>query len=89
MNRKQCMMRRRRGTAGRTVGTFSSALAFGLWVALANPAAAMDLGDLQIPASRIPVFDPGVIGGIPDTSSWPVVNALSYGATPNDSPSCG
>ena len=55
-----------------------------LVVLLIPSALAVDLGDLQVPADRIPFFDPGVEGGIPDTSTWPVVNALDYGATPND-----
>jgi hypothetical protein len=41
---------------------------------------AVDLGDLQVPASRIPAWEPGVEGGVPDISSWPAINASAYGA---------
>ncbi len=47
-------------------------------------AAGLDLGDLQIPEERVPVWSPGVEGGVPDSSAWPVINAQNYGATPND-----
>ncbi len=53
-------------------------------------AAPQGLGDLQIPASRIPTWSAGVDGGIPDTSDaniWPVfcdVTDPPYNAIPND-----
>ncbi|MBN2518144.1 MAG: hypothetical protein JXB14_04825, partial [Candidatus Altiarchaeota archaeon] len=55
-----------------------------LFIVLPPVSSEIDLGDLQIPPERIPTWDPGVEGGIPDTSSWTVVNALDFGATPND-----
>ncbi|MBN1674618.1 MAG: hypothetical protein JXR37_26460 [Kiritimatiellae bacterium] len=45
---------------------------------------ARDLGDLKISAERVPVWDPGIAGGIPDTSRWPVIDATEFGAKPND-----
>jgi hypothetical protein len=39
------------------------------------------LRNLTIPESRVPTWDPGVEGGIPDTSAWPVYNVADYGAT--------
>lgn len=45
----------------------------------------LDLGDLTIPQSRIPGWShAGVEGGIPDSTTWPVINALDFGAVPND-----
>jgi hypothetical protein len=46
-----------------------------------HQAHAQDLGDLQIPSDRMSIWRPGVEGGIPDTRSWPVINARTeYGA---------
>jgi len=57
---------------------------FTAWLAGVGGASAADLGDLQIPASRLPDWNPGIEGGIPDTSSWPTINARDYGAVPDD-----
>ncbi len=46
-----------------------------------------DLGDLKIPPERLPQWYPGVEGGIPNTSDWPVfceVTDPPYNAKPND-----
>ncbi len=46
-----------------------------------------DLGDLKIPAERLPGWNPGVEGGIPDTSGWHVfckVTDAPYNAVAND-----
>ncbi len=45
------------------------------------------LGDLQIPRQRVPVWNPGVEGGIRDTNSWPVfcdATHAPYNADGND-----
>jgi hypothetical protein len=60
------------------------------WTALAlvtllpAPGAAVDLGDLRIPPDRVPEWNPGVEGGIPntsDTTRWPVAATLPAGAS--------
>ncbi len=46
------------------------------------------LGDLWIPAERVPEWNPGVEGGMPDTSGWPVycdATHVPYNADGNDS----
>ncbi len=45
------------------------------------------LGTLEIPAERVPEWNPGVEGGIPDTSTWPVfcdVTDSPYNAIADD-----
>ncbi len=45
------------------------------------------LGDLWIPAERVPEWNPGVEGGMPDTSGWPVfcdATHAPYNADGND-----
>ena len=50
-------------------------------------AAPQGLGDLQVPANRIPTWNPGVEGGVPDTSGWNIfcdVTDSPYNAVAND-----
>ncbi len=45
----------------------------------------IDLKGLSIDPTRIPDYSyAGVEGGIPDTSSWNIINVSTYGAVPND-----
>ena len=50
----------------------------------AGPAGTPELGDLKVPAERLCAWRPGVDGGVPDTSGWPVLDATRFGARAND-----
>ena len=58
------------------------------WSFTTRPVTQDRLKDLQIPESRVPEWNPGVQGGMPDTSSWPIFCDATdppYNAVPNDS----
>ncbi len=73
-------------TAARLATLLRKSLLVLAGLVLLAPAAvrARDLGDLAIPPDRVPLWSPGVEGGIPDTSAWPVVNAADFGAVADD-----
>ena len=57
------------------------------WSFTTSSGVVVGLGDLQIPASRMPTWQAGVDGGVPDTSGWNVfcdVTDPPYNAVPND-----
>ncbi len=61
-----------------------AALAAAILLAQLLVSEAADLGDLRIPRERIPAWNPGVEGGIPDTTRWPAIDARRFGAVPDD-----
>lgn len=66
----------------------SGSVDFGDYASLAKDGLQIGrLGDLQIPPERIPEWNPGVEGGIPDTNAWPIfcdATHSPYNADGND-----
>ncbi len=57
------------------------------WSFTTSSGVVVGLGDLQVPATRIPTWNPGVEGGVPDTSGWNVycdVTDSPYNAVADD-----